>query len=318
MMLFYILIGLFGLCVGSFLNVVIFRLHSGEAGIVGGKSHCQNCEYELQWYDLVPVFSWLSLFGKCRKCRKPIKIQYPLVELSNSVLWVGAWYLSWTTERLFTLDFWVSVLFFCILFSLLLVIFVYDVNYMEIPDEAALPAIFLSSFFIIHQLSWTLSLSKEHLSETILFLCTIPLGILLVSSFDYTKNTINKCITFGIYLLPFVSFALLEHATLKSHMLGVGIITAFFALQFYLSDGKIMGGGDIRIGVLMGLLFGWKLGLVALFVSYILGAFIGVAVKYSSKERNSMIPLGPFLCMGIVITLFWGVNILQWYMVNFL
>lgn len=318
MTLFYILIGLFGLCVGSFLNVVIFRLHSGEAGIIGGKSHCQNCEYELQWYDLLPVFSWLSLFGKCRKCRQFIKIQYPLVELANSILWMGAWYLSWTSERIFTLDFWVSVAFFCILFSLLLVIFVYDYNYMEIPDEASLPAIFLTSLFIIQQVSWPLSLSRTNLSETILFFITIPLGVLLVSSFDYKKNIANKCITAGIYLLPFISFLLLDNPTLKDHMLGAGIITIFFALQFYLSDGRIMGGGDIRIGVLMGLLFGWKLGLVALFVSYIFGAFIGVAVKYSSKDRNSMIPLGPFLCAGIVTTLFWGVDILQWYVVNFL
>ena len=318
MTLFYILIGLFGLCVGSFLNVVVFRLHAGESGIIGGKSHCQNCDYELQWYDLVPVFSWLSLFGKCRKCSKSIKIQYPLVELANSILWMGAWYLSWTSERIFTLDFWITVAFFCILFSLLLVIFVYDYNYMEIPDEASLPAIFITSLFIIQNISWSISLSPSNFFETIIFLTTIPLGILLISSFDYQKNIVNKCITAGIYLLPFISFLLLDNPTLKDHMLGTAIITLFFALQYYLSNGSIMGGGDIRIGVLMGLLFGLKLGLVALFISYILGAFIGVAIKYSSKERDSMIPLGPFLCAGIAITLFWGVDILQWYVVSFL
>src|SRR3989344_7119021 len=84
-MLFYVLIFIIGLCVGSFLNVVIFRLDR-KAGILTGRSECQNCSYQLQWYDLFPVFSYLCLGGKCRHCKKPISPIYPIVELTTAVV----------------------------------------------------------------------------------------------------------------------------------------------------------------------------------------------------------------------------------------
>jgi leader peptidase (prepilin peptidase)/N-methyltransferase len=74
-----VVVALFGLCTGSFLNVVIYRLPRGES-IVVGRSHCPACEREIAWYDLVPVLSFLLLRGRCRYCRAPISCRYPLVE----------------------------------------------------------------------------------------------------------------------------------------------------------------------------------------------------------------------------------------------
>lgn len=76
----------FGLAIGSFLNVLIYRIPKKE-DFVKVSSHCMACGHRLNWYDLVPLFSWLCLGGKCRYCKAPISKQYPVVELGNAVLW---------------------------------------------------------------------------------------------------------------------------------------------------------------------------------------------------------------------------------------
>ena len=83
----YITIFLFGIVIGSFLNVCIFRIPNHET-VVTERSHCMNCGYQLSWYDMVPVFSWLCLGGKCRKCKTPISPQYPIVEAVNGILYM--------------------------------------------------------------------------------------------------------------------------------------------------------------------------------------------------------------------------------------
>ena len=75
-----------GLCIGSFLNVCIYRLPKGES-ISFPPSHCQNCGYRLKVKDLVPVFSYIFLKGKCRNCGEKISIQYPIIELTNAILY---------------------------------------------------------------------------------------------------------------------------------------------------------------------------------------------------------------------------------------
>ena len=83
----YVLAGLIGLCVGSFLNVVIYRLPRGMS-LSFPPSHCPGCDYRLKWYDNIPVISYLMLGGKCRSCRCHISFRYTAVELLNTVLWL--------------------------------------------------------------------------------------------------------------------------------------------------------------------------------------------------------------------------------------
>ena len=75
----------------SFLNVCIYRIPRGE-GHRPHQFHCMNCGYKLAWYDLIPIFSWIFLRGRCRKCGEKISVQYPLIELANGLLWVGLIY----------------------------------------------------------------------------------------------------------------------------------------------------------------------------------------------------------------------------------
>lgn len=83
----YIIIFLYGIIIGSFLNVCILRLPKRES-IARGRSHCMSCNYQLKWYDLVPLFSFLALRGRCRKCGKKISWQYPVIEGLNGILYM--------------------------------------------------------------------------------------------------------------------------------------------------------------------------------------------------------------------------------------
>ena len=86
----YILAGLFGVCVGSFLNVVIYRVPNGMS-IAFPASHCPKCNYELKWYDNIPVLSYILLGGKCRGCKECISPRYTAVELANMIMWLVFW-----------------------------------------------------------------------------------------------------------------------------------------------------------------------------------------------------------------------------------
>jgi leader peptidase (prepilin peptidase)/N-methyltransferase len=119
----YIVIFLYGIVIGSFLNVCIYRIPQGE-GIVKERSHCMSCGYQLKWYDLFPVFSYIFLRGKCRKCGAHISVQYPLIEALNGILWVIVW-----VKLGISID---SVL-ICLLVSALIVLSVIDWRTYEIP-----------------------------------------------------------------------------------------------------------------------------------------------------------------------------------------
>ena len=121
--LLIIIVFLFAITIGSFLNVCIYRIPRGE-DIVHTNSHCMNCGYKLAWYDLIPIFSWIFLRGRCRKCGEKISVQYPLIELANGLLWVGLIYKN---------GFTVTGICYAIAASSLLVLSVIDWRTFEIP-----------------------------------------------------------------------------------------------------------------------------------------------------------------------------------------
>ena len=144
--LVYFFIFLFGLALGSFLNCVIYRLERGES-FLEGRSYCPHCQHILNWSDLIPLFSFLILKGKCRYCQKKISLQYPLVELATGILFVlTAYNLQLTIYNLQDL-FVVSYLLLVV--NCLLVIFVYDLKHYIIPDKIIYPAIAVAFLYQI-------------------------------------------------------------------------------------------------------------------------------------------------------------------------
>ena len=119
----YIIIVIFGITIGSFLNVCIYRIPLGES-IVTAPSHCMTCGRKLKWYDMVPVFSWLVLGGKCRNCKSKISVQYPIIEGVNGILYVMICAVNGLE--------WSSVI-YCFMASALLVLSIIDWRTYEIP-----------------------------------------------------------------------------------------------------------------------------------------------------------------------------------------
>ncbi len=244
-------IAIFGLCIGSFLNVLIIRLH-GKTTLLG-RSECPNCHHKLSFIDLIPLFSFLTLKGKCRYCKEKISWQYFLVELATSILFSACFIFNY-----FYFNFNV-VLFIrdLITISALICIFVYDAKYMEVPDEISIPT------------------------------------AAIIAMLNYIVYKDIGAITLG--------------AT-------IGIM--FFLIQFIISKGKWIGGGDIRMGLLIGVLLGPQKAIIAIFLSYFVGAIYSIPVlvnKYFNKNKienseldQNILPLAPFLSIGTLLVLFFS------------
>ncbi len=161
-----IMIFLFGITVGSFLNVLIYRIPKKEE-FVKTRSHCMSCGYQLQWYDLIPIFSWLSLGGKCRKCKSKISVQYPLIELLNGILWLLSFLFY---------DLSITTLLFCGLFSSLIALSVIDFRTYEIPVGFNIFILVLGTIRVIYEFIY------DHNSwpEFIIGLVSVSVPLLLI------------------------------------------------------------------------------------------------------------------------------------------
>ncbi len=248
----YVFIGIFGLIIGSFLNAVIYRLKSGDS-IVKSRSKCTHCQKQLKAKDLVPLFSWLALKGKCRFCNDKISWQYPVVEFITALLFIVG-YLVLVTD--FSTLVILNYIFYLIAISFLIVIFVFDHLHQLILDKVTIPLMVIAIIFIfVLRLDWI-----EHI------LAGIAGG-------------------------------------------------AWFGWQYILSKGKWIGGGDIRLGIIMGLLLGFPGVIVALFLAYILGAIVGVYLLATKKrDRGSQIAFGTFLSLSTAVTWLCGDLLLNWYL----
>ncbi len=282
-----IIIFLTGLVFGSFLNCVIYRLETKQS-FLKGRSYCPLCKHKLSWIDLVPVFSFIFLKGKCRYCQKKISAQYPLVETATGILFVfiinhiflpGVSFLMLSKSTIVDLldgGFFsqnlILVLFSLLITCFLIIIFVYDLKHFIIPDKVIYPAIVLT---FIYRLFWILSFELD--------------------------------LTFGFWNLDFKK--------LLNPLFSAAIASAFFLTIFLISRGRWIGFGDVKLGFFMGLLLGWPNIISALFISFLLGAIIGVGLILAKKKGlKSEVPFGPFLVTGTFIALFWGEKIINWYL----
>ena len=241
--LLYVMIFLFGIVIGSFLNVCIYRIPKKE-DIVKINSHCMSCNYKLKWYDLVPIFSYICLGGRCRKCKTKLSIQYPLIEGLNGILYVLVFLVNGVT---------IESLLYCLMFSALVTLSVIDFRTYEIP--------FGINLFIL-----TLGLIKVVL--------------------DY-RNFLD-------YLIGFIS------------------VSGFLYLLFIITKGRGIGGGDIKLMAVSGLMLGWKCNVLALAIGCIVGSIIHIIRMKVSKEDH-VLALGPYLSVGIMIAALWGERLLAWY-----
>jgi prepilin signal peptidase PulO-like enzyme (type II secretory pathway) len=260
---------LLGLCFGSFVNALVWRIHEQEGSrkkkadkklsITRGRSMCPSCKHELSARDLVPILSWLSLRGKCRYCQKPISWQYPLVELITPVLFVLS-YLHWPFE--FGLLGWLIFSQWLVATVLFMALVIYDLRWMLLPNSLVYVLIGVS-----------------------LAIVALQLGILPASD------------------------------VLVSASAGVACSAGLFFVLFQISDGKWIGGGDVKLAIALGLLVGGPLNAVLmLFLASLGGSLIALPLLLLGKaKRKTQLPFGPFLIAATYIVFLFGADITLWY-----
>jgi leader peptidase (prepilin peptidase)/N-methyltransferase len=238
-----------GLAVGSFLNVCIHRVPR-RASIVRPRSRCPHCDYELRWYDNIPIVSYAMLGGRCRRCRERIGLRYPAVELITLGVFV-LHYLVFGPSALLA----VRLLFACALIAL----FAIDLEHKLLPDAITLPGV----------------------AAGLIFSLVLPPGV------------VNALI---------------------GALVGGGVLWLIGEAYYRFSGQEGMGGGDVKMLAMVGAFLGWKLVIVTLFLSSILGSLIGMAVI--ATRRGGMkyaLPYGTFIALGALVASLYGDQIVDWY-----
>ncbi len=156
----YFLIFIFGAVIGSFLNVIIDRLPAQKK--ITGRSHCDFCGYQLRWFDLIPIFSFLWLKGRCRQCYKKLSWQYPLIEALTGLIFVLIFW-RWNSAHLTVLSSWsiaFSLFYYFLTACLLIIISVIDWKTFLIPDSLVYFGIGLTFLWQVFQVNfWNYVLS---------------------------------------------------------------------------------------------------------------------------------------------------------------
>ncbi|KZN67856.1 prepilin peptidase [Pseudoalteromonas luteoviolacea] len=277
---FLLTVGLVSLCIGSFLNVVIYRLpkmmeaewrkeckiilgnkeseqpQSGPAfNLVTPRSTCPSCHTQIKAQHNIPVVSWLLLKGRCAYCSKAISVRYPLIEMLTAIssLWV-AWHFDATLQAL---------LYIVLTWALITLIFI-DIDKMLLPDQITLPLLWLA------------------LLAAAMGLTIAPVDAIIGAAAGYMS-------LWSVYWL------------------------------FKLLTGKEgMGFGDFKLLAIFGALLGWQSIITIVLLSSLVGAIIGsIQLTVQGKDKATPIPFGPYLAIAGWLTLFYGTALKDWYL-NFL
>jgi leader peptidase (prepilin peptidase)/N-methyltransferase len=266
---------LFALLIGSFLNVVIYRLpkmldrqwrnecHAyleleakdepqAPFNLMVPRSRCGHCHTQIPSWHNIPVVSWLILRGRCHACAGPISIRYPLVELTSAALVMACLWLYGPTTA------WLFSSLFCLMTLTLGLI---DLDTMLLPDQLTLPTLWIG--LLVNSMSTFVSLNDALLGAVIGYL-------VLWSLYWAFKLTTGK---------------------------------------------EGMGYGDFKLLAMIGAWFGWQALPLTLLVSSLVGAIIGIGlVAFRRHQQNSPIPFGPYLAIAALVYLFVGESINHWYL----
>lgn len=248
---------------GSFITNSLWRIRQLEtddkpALSKSKRSVCGYCGHKLGFWDLVPVFSWLALGGKCRYCHQQLSIQYPLIELTAAGLFAWsavAWQYSNNLSYV-SLSLWLMVL------TGLIIMAVYDLRWMELPNKVM----------------------------GITFLLSLVMVVIDSVALNSWQNLGSKA---------------------AAALAGGG---AFYLLHI-IGKGKWMGGGDVKLAFVMGVILGGQNLLVAMFIGFTSAAILSILLLLLSKlGRKDLIPFGPFLIAGTFFAMLYGQSIVRAYL----
>ena len=270
---------IFSLMIGSFLNVVVFRLpkmleqgwkkecrefladelakpkSQNEEELITlstPSSSCPSCQHKIRFYENIPVISWLVLRGKCSQCRSKISLRYPLVELTTAIL-------SVVIAAHFGVTF--TTLFLLILTWGLVCLTLIDFDHMLLPDQITLPLLWLGLLVNLNG-------------------AIVPLNDSVIGA-----------------------------------VAGYMSLFSIFWLFKLITGKEGMGHGDFKLVAVFGAWIGWQLLPLLILMASAVGAVIGISMMmFKNHQREQAIPFGPYLAIAGWITLLWGNGIWAWYL----
>lgn len=239
-----IMVFISGLVLGSFYNVVGYRLPNNMS-IVYPRSHCPNCNHELKFYELIPVISYIFLLGKCKVCKKRISIFYPFFEILTGTLFLLAYFTFGINMRFF-----IAITFI----SILLIISISDIRYFIIPDE-----------------------------------------VIIIGSIIIVIELIINSVILNTGIIKGVAIPILN---------GLGAFAILYLFKVFgdmVFQRESLGGGDIKLLFVIGLVLGFDMSIVTIFIA----SFIALPLSVISLIRNdnNVLPFGPYLSIAAVIIL---------------
>ena len=266
----------FGTIIGSFLNVVILRFHTGVS--LGGRSGCFSCGKKIPWHDLVPILSFLRLRGRCRSCRSKLSVQYPLVEFITGLLFLGVFF-KYVSSFSFLSEFYTLYSLFYLdlaVLSLLVVIAVYDLRHKIIPD-------------LLVFLFGAMSLVRLFISSVIFTSPHFPNALDLLA---------GPVLALPIAFLWFVS---------GGKWIGLGDAKLALGIGWFL--GFSLGVSALVLGFWFGAIVGVFLICLSKLSDFRL--FYRLLLKVGGRRltMKSEIPLAPFLILGLLVAYFFRIDV---------
>lgn len=270
----------FGLIIGSFLNVLAVRYDPDHFlfahGVIGGRSHCPHCKKQLRWFELIPLFSYLVQGGRCRSCRTSLSLQYPVVEIACGLVlaFVPAHFANPLLPS--AIGHWLSVLWVLVFFALFLMSLI-DIRHYIIPDELNIG------------------------------LAVLGVAIAFITPADLATGG-------GSFMGPYSMLFGTLQSQLANRAVAVGAACLLFGGLIIVTRGRGMGMGDWKLAMGLAIIFGWPDCILVFALAFIIGALSSVVFVLDRKKTlKSFLPFGPFLASAAVIVFFFGKDIVHWY-----
>ncbi len=276
----YIFVFVLGACIGSFLNVVIYRVPN-ELSLLTS-SACPNCKNAIRFYHNIPIFGWLILGGKCKDCKEPISWRYPAIEALTGLVFLVVYMQIGLTPYLP-----VALAFVATMISLIFI----DAEHMILPNVITYPLFVIA---IIIRIVFPIAFHGNYFSDT---------AFAPVSS-----------------LYGYPAWLVSLGGALFGALIGGGSLWLIGVIWKALRGVDAMGLGDVKLLLGLGALLGWRLTVLTIFIGAFTGALAGIAMiaKQKDKDMQTQIPFGIFLGIGSIIAILFGDKMIAWYLDRFI
>ena len=325
MALWIVVAGVYGLAIGSFLNVVIWRLPRGGSISTPTWSYCPRCEHRLGALDLFPVVSFLALGAKCRYCKNPISWRYPGVELLTGALFAVIAYYTWQSFGQ-----WYDAVLYCLFAALLVCVFFIDLEHFVIPDGLSVLGILLGLAHGVVAGTLRDSVAGLFGYAAVIYLIGLLSYVYLVAVLDkrmgagkaagsYLRENAEDWVyvaasSLAVVLPPLKPRVEARWGTAEP-------LEGYTAEEIEADeDAGGMGGGDGKLAAAIGANLGLSLALGSLGFAIFVGAFAGLIVIARQRRRlgeRVPIPFGPAMALGALLALFYGHALASWYTQKF-